>query len=355
MLRFTAFAFGLLATAVPAAGIADRPAGAQPQIWLKPQGGLPPAPQPLALDYLDMFRPDAPWKDAAARVNVFVVTGVLVDRASPEQLAMIVGDLKRRGIALALETGAIDLRGNPPPPCGGSGRVEGYSFVGAAKLQAQRIKAAGGTLNYVAMDEPLYYGHYFDSAPNAAGVGCHTPIADLAASVARVVGVFRSEFPGVQVGDTEPTGFIEQQPDWQSAFAQWAADFRANVGVPLAFTQLDVQWPLPNGRLSNGIRDGVTVYRALEQLAARGEIGKVGIIYNGSREDPSDLTWVRNAQSHVLAMEENNGLRPDQACFYSWTKSPTHAMPDNGADTLTSLVTFYFSPSVMQVTGRSPR
>jgi hypothetical protein len=52
----------------------------------------------------------------------------------------------------------------PPPPCGGLGLIEGYGTPASAKRIAGMIKAAGGEIKYLVMDEPLYYGHFSTAA-----------------------------------------------------------------------------------------------------------------------------------------------------------------------------------------------
>ena len=268
-------------------------------------------------------------------------------RSSDKQNAAVVSDLNRRGIAIGIEVGVINVAGNPVPACGGAGRVEGYGTVNSARIVSEKIKRAGGQLRYVAMDEPFYHGHYytFNPAKVLVGHGCHSPTREIAALVAPVVNTYISEFPDVIIGDIEPTGYIERYPNWQNELNDWVNDYRAAVGRPLAFMHLDVAL--------NRIQDCVAFYSYTQELIRRGSIGRVGIIYNGTRADSSDAAWVRDAQNLILAVERDRRLNPDDVIFQSWNSNPTHAMPDSGADSLTSLVTFYFSGAVRAVTGRA--
>jgi hypothetical protein len=56
--------------------------------------------------------------------------------------------------------------------------------------------------------------------------------------------------------------------------------------------------------------------------------------------DPSDAAWVQAAREHVILMERDYGLHPDQAIFRSWHVHPTDAMPETSPHTLSSLVDF---------------
>jgi hypothetical protein len=103
---------------------------------------------------------------------------------------------------------------------------------------------------------------------------------------------------------------------------------------PLAFLQLDAAWAEPQAAAHARL-----VYQFAQQH--RGLLGKIGIIYNGNPNDPSDAAWVRSVRDHVLLMERDLGLHPDQAVFQSWRPLPTHTLPETSPDTLTSLVDFY--------------
>jgi hypothetical protein len=56
-----------------------------------------------------------------------------------------------------------------PVDCGGG--VEGYFAPDQTAALAAKLKRAGGTLQYIAMDEPLWFGHYYNEK-NA----CHSSI-----------------------------------------------------------------------------------------------------------------------------------------------------------------------------------
>ena len=80
-------------------------------------------------------------------------------------------------------------------------------------------------------------------------------------------------------------------------------------------------------------------------------LGRLGIAYDGSVNETSDKAWTKAARNHVLLLERDYELRPDQAIFQSLQVNPTHAMPDSAQDTLTGLVNFYFTPAVKALRG----
>ena len=303
-----------------------------PEIWLGP--AALPAPGPSVADLMDMFTPDAPWKIAASHTQVFMLQGAFVSRASQGQLNSVV-DLNRRDIAIAVAVGVMNVPHDPPSGCGGLGNVEGYGTEQQAAKIAGAIKAAGGKVKYLVMDEPLYFGHYYTQAPGK-GAGCHSSIQQIVQLIEPTLDVYRQTFPDLVVGEVEPTFFIDGQTDWRGDFSSWAAAYRATTGRPLAFMHLDIEW-----KLHNGVEDALAVYGASQGLQRQGLLGKIGVIYNGSRQDQSDESWMKAARDHLMLMEGQNTLRPEHIIFQSWTPNPTHAMPESDPNALTSLVDFY--------------
>jgi hypothetical protein len=304
------------------------------QIWF--------APQASAVDFLDLFRPDSPWKRAASGIQVFKFYGnPFIAPASQEKINAIVSDLKRRDMAIAIETGIINVAGKPRPACGGWGYVEGYGPVALHALIAEKIKRAGGTIKYIAMDEPLWYGHYF-KGKFGGQPGCQSNIDDVAKLAAQSLSAYVQAFPDVKIGDVEPSNLADvglgRSPDWQGDLAAWAADFRAATGRPLAFLQIDVGWIQPAAP-----QHARMVYGYAKDLMQQHLIGDVGIIYNGNPNDASGAEWVRAAQDHMAIMERKYGLHPDQAVIQSWHSQPAHALPESAPDTLTGLVDYYLA------------
>jgi hypothetical protein len=142
-----------------------------PEVWLAPQGMGPS--RVSAVDFKSLFAPEAPWKFAASHTQIFKFYSGYLLNVPQEQINTMVADLNRRGIKIAVEEGPMNVPPNPPSGCGGMGNVEGYGTVARAKRISQIIKAARGTLEYIAMDEPFYYGHYYTHV-QGKGNGCHS-------------------------------------------------------------------------------------------------------------------------------------------------------------------------------------
>jgi hypothetical protein len=320
-------------------GPGDRDAH-RPEVWLAPQS-LMPAPLSRDEDFMQMFNPDAPWKIAAAHTQVFKLYGSFVGHATQAQINIIVADLNRRHIAIALENGVLDVPTTPTPPCGGLGLMEGYGTPEQARRIAGMIKAAGGELKYLDMDEPLYNGHY-SSRPHA----CHSPIKLLLQQMQPTIAAYREVFPNIVIGEAEPTRF-PAYTGWQADLKEWLAGVRQVLGRPVAYMHLDIPWTDDGGHVpgatsvSHEPADAITFYHALEDLRRQHLVDGIGIIVDGTLKDTTDAAWVQDARSHLQLLEGQYHLRPDQQIFQSWMPHPSYALPETQPDTLTSLVDWY--------------
>ena len=291
------------------------------EIWLVDRApvvfrnGQPSGPPNGAME---LFDPQAPWSRAAKAVSVLKVPTRFLVTGTDDNLSVMFRDLKRRHIAFALETGLLAL-----PNCGRG--VEGFAFPPTtAGLLARKVRDHGGELAYVAMDEPLEFGHLY-SGPNA----CKAPIDVVAREVAARVRDMRQVFPKLQVGDIEPVGSAHPEEAVEEIM-QWATAYQAALGEPLAFLHADVQWGLP-------------WREELQLLAARLRAAHIrfGVIYNGNGSDTTGVAWTQTAEQRFVAVEDDPARVPDQAILQSWMTQPTQMLPETEPGTLTYLVNRY--------------
>src|SRR6185437_10416725 len=124
--------------------------------------------------------------------------------------------LRDRNIKLAVES--LSQNWVDQPVCGKD--VEGYGHPGEPATIVNKLKRVGGTLSYVVMDEPLWFGHFY-SGPNA----CHSSVSNVADRVAGIIEVYRRGFPDLVVGDIEPIPSLTGQPSYPATYASWLAAF----------------------------------------------------------------------------------------------------------------------------------
>jgi hypothetical protein len=292
---------------------------AAPQVWL---AGVDPISRTAKFpgspsDYLDMFQPDAAWRRAAARLQVFELGPRFVMEAPDSTLTQIFADLERRHIALAI--GASWLPGGDA--CGRG--VEGFTHPGTAESVANRIHRLGGNVQYVVLDEPLYFGHRYDKQ-NA----CRWSIPEVAHNIAAGIAAFERMFPQARICESEPVA----TPDagWIEDIMQWTQAFKAATGQPLACLHADVQWSGPWQQQLPELRS---------RLHAAGI--QLGIIYNGDGNAQSGIEWTRQSEQRFRTVENGARLVPDQALLQSWTRQPDHMLPEDKPGTMTWLVNQY--------------
>jgi hypothetical protein len=291
--------------------ISAAPASAQ-QIWFSPRSG--PA---YADEFYRLFDRDAPWQHAASHVAAFELSIQLETSAPDEQLKKVIAGLQERHIPLALDM--LPLTGRPDHSCGQ--QVEGYAAAGQSAMVARHFKSLGAQVAYYDMDEPLFYGHFFNGA-NA----CHSAIAELASDVAAKVKQVQAEYPDAQIGETEPVMAVTKQG--LAELEQWLDAYQAATGKPLAFFRFDMDWNAPWQRQVD----------AVAKLLRRKGV-KLQVIYNGSDRDGSDEQWTAHALGNARAIE--SVVRPDAIVIQSWATYPKRFLPESDPHSMTGLINGY--------------
>ena len=229
-------------------------------------------------------------------------------------------NVRSRHIALALEAGLL----SGSRACGQG--VEGYNAPGTIVRIFKRIRQLGGDLRYVAMDEPLWFGHEYNG-PHA----CHTSLPELAHNAALTIATIGQFFPAVQVGDIEPVG-NRQPANWISQVMAWTSAYREATGERLYFLDADVVW---TGQWRQQLRF------LADHLRLSGI--RFGIIYNGNTDDSTGLDWTKHAEHRFVQVESDPSLIPDQAILQSWMGEPQHMLPELQPGTMTWLVDRYLA------------
>jgi hypothetical protein len=228
-------------------------------------------------------------------------------------------DLKRRHIALAIEWGPLEPNG-----CG-----SGEGFDGALALHyAQKIRENGGTLQYIAFDEPFEFGS-LASPPDA----CHWSADQVAQDALRHLAMIRTVFPDAIVGDIEVLPAQGLAPDWLERYEAWFDAWQRLAGVPFAFFHFDVDWD----------SDWKPAVAALSRALNLRHI-PVGQIYIGSGAATSDAEWVASTEQRMAEYETHGSPMPDEVIFQTWVPFPKHVLPETNPTSFTGLVERYFRP-----------
>ena len=288
----------------------------KPLVWFAPLPGNV-TPHGGSKDFMALFTRKARWAKAARHVRIFkLYEGWILDDANVSRLRAIVADLRRRKIALAVEVGAL-----PDDTCGAG--VEGFVGREGMPAMARRIKAVGGTVKYVAFDEPFAFGSLYDG-PNA----CRWPPEKVAEEVGAFVHGLRAYFPKVVAGDIEPL-WSGLDP---AVFESWMDTYQRVTGTRLPFFHLDVDFDRP----------GWTQEAHRLEDAARSRGIAFGFIYYGGYGRQTDAEWTGAAERRFVEYEAKEGIRPDQVIFQSWEDRPDRALPESRHGTFTWLINRYF-------------
>jgi hypothetical protein len=285
-------------------------------IWFSPRSA-----SGYAEDFYRLFDRDAPWQRAAGNIKAFELSIQLETQASDENLRKVIGGLRERHIALGLDMLPLTGRGERVAPNGCGFHVEGYASQRQSHAVAQHFKALGAEVAYFVMDEPLFYGHFFNGT-NA----CHSAVEDLIADVAEKVEQVRSQYAEVPVGETEP--IIAVTKYGLTDLDHWLDAFAAATGKPLAFLRLDMDW---NTQWQPQVV-------AVAQLLRRKGV-PLQVVYNGMDRDGSDEAWIAHAKDHAQKFEA--AVKPAVVVIQSWSTYPKRVLPESDPATMTGLVNQY--------------
>ncbi len=302
-------------TPVPTPDLSQRP-----MVWFAP---LPPLPMDAgrpftgAEDYMALFAADAPWTETAERLSVFKVYAEWVGSTTDSNLRQVIEFAHQHGLGLAMEDGPLAL----PTDCG-----SGFESAGGpqnVKKLAQRIKDLGGTLSFIAMDEP-YYQFSLDQSAGA----CRYPAEQLAQKVMAYINAAREVFPEVIVGDIE---VLHKDMD-PVVYEEWLTVFQQATGSSLPFLHMDLDYSGENWAERLKVLDDFTEQQGIE----------FGIIYFGNWDDLSDETWLANTGERVMEYERIAGHQPDHVIFQSWQDHPDLSLPESEPYTFTGFIKRYF-------------
>lgn len=265
----------------------------------------------------ELFEQKEMWATALAHLNVVKFYTKQIAELSDSQLAAAVKFLKSNNIAIAIEFGPIQSDASCGP-------LEGFGSASAATQLANRIRKAEGTISYIAMDEPYWFGSLYSGAGQ-----CHWAPERVARSARPVFEAFRSVFPSVKFGDIEP---VRKAPgvDLLGTYEIWMEAWKAEFGEPLAFFDLDVVWS----------DYSPTILRDLHAVLIDQAI-PMGVIYNADNKEASDSDWMRAAESHLELVEDIDKVEPERAIIQSWDDHPMKLFPESDPSALTNLVLTY--------------
>jgi hypothetical protein len=270
------------------------------------------SPAPGSIDYVDLFSRPQDWPRARALTTVFkfiqqhtqMPPAGIVGPNSYEALASagVFRTLKTWGVKTAIEVGAVKEFYCTPDASGMNAAI-------ANTLDSIRaVQKAGGTVAYLAMDDPFAAGR-----AAVCGGPAPEPTAD---RIATYVAGVHAVFPSVRIG------MIEAYPLTGEAALESILGLLSARGVTPAFLHMDVD----SRALGLFKADFTQDMRALRQACAARRI-PFGIIL-----------WGYNGDSDVLyALDVERVVSEITTAFPAWDDMPDHFILQSWAQSSTGL------------------
>jgi hypothetical protein len=279
-----------------------------------PAGGVTPAdriwfcPGPGTLDYTRLFAHPEEWTRARQLFSVFKFYQQHTELPAPEIVgpnsldALVRADafrtLNRWGKKIAIEVGSVKEHF-----CGPNGGMPAAIASSVSSIRA--IQNGGGTVAYLAMDEPFVSGR-----SRICGGPALEPTADQVATY--VTGV-RAVFPNVQIG------LIEAYPFSSADQIETIIQLLKARNVMPAFLHMDIDWHLSGAAAFERDMARLKTFATASNLP-------FGIIITGYNGDADALyaVDVYGITDLVASTFGNDWSRmPDQLIFQSWVASAT--------------------------------
>lgn len=295
------------------------PVGAQtsrPEVWFNPHGP--------ARDLLDMWTDNAPWQQAASKVQVLVLVHWWIRQATDAQLIQIRDFAQRHHMKIDISTEPIAK--SLAPACG---QEEGYMTVKEMTATVDKLVRLKFIVDWLDMDGPLMAGHY-DTGAN----GCHLSIPDLVKQVALTLNYMVAAWPDIHVMEIEPLVAVTSMPTWRQDETAFHIGLAAAIGRPVEAMQSDVEWLRPTWK--QAMLD-VRKYAKQQNLA-------YSVIYNASSAPASDAEWIASTISNFEAVEGELRIVPDKVLFTSWAPYRLYNMPETSPTAQTWLINRYVRP-----------
>jgi hypothetical protein len=287
-------------------------------------------------DFMQLFGANPRWATGMAHVDVMQLRAPWFARMPAPTVQQVVDFLKQHHMALAVPLGFVSS-----DTCG-----QGVEGIGSARQQnfyPREMKKSGIDLDYVVMDEPLYYGHDY-GGKNA----CQFSIKQVVDSVVTNVRMIRSYYPKVQFVLVEPQQAL---PGGVAELAQFLDLYKAALKEYPAAVRFDIAWGQFDRWHREWHRD---IPPFIQMLKARG-IGH-SIIYDAGRVDGripnTDAGWIASAKANVADWEATIHEPPAQVVIQTWSPNPVRILPENDPTTMTGYLKWFVEQSERHRRGR---
>jgi hypothetical protein len=266
------------------------------------------APGPGTLDFINLFEHPEQWPNARALMSVFKfyqqhTQTPAADLVGPNTYDALVRagafqTLMKWGKKIAIEAGAVKEFYCTPDASGMQ------AAIGNTLDSIRAVQDAGGTVSYIAMDEPFVSGR-----STTCGGPALTPTAD---RVAQYVSAVSAAYPSVKIG------LIEAYPFSSESTIETIVQLLRSRGATPAFLHMDADWHLAGAA---GFTRDMTALQAFCQTQGI----PFGIIINGNNSN-TDPEYSIDVFVLVGLMADTFGTwghLPDHLIIQSWALTST--------------------------------
>jgi len=186
---------------------------------------------PNSTEMLNSRKDDHLWQESRKDIKVFKFYSNVIQSATSESLNQKFEFLKKNNIKVAIELPGLTWEQENK-----GYKIEGFQRSGFTRDIIKKIQQAGGTVDYIALDEPVFFGSYKKGSKYTS-----LSAEQLAKQIYENMKPIYSVFPNVKVGDIEPIN--QMSKSFYSTFIpQWIDEYKKISGREIDFFHLDLYW-----------------------------------------------------------------------------------------------------------------
>jgi hypothetical protein len=299
--------YALAAALIPCGAMAQ-------QIWFSPGDDLEVGGTVTHPDFPKLFDDPSLWPTGLGKVNVMQFRAPYITR-KPDDAKKYIDYLKAHNIGVA-----VGMTVMPSDTCGQG--VEGIMTHKGIDMYPRTIKAAGVSIDYVVMDEPLFFGHDY-TGKNA----CNLSIDDVAKGVAESINTIKSYHPNAKFVLVEPEqslpGGVAELSQFLEAYKNYVHEYPASV-------RFDVGWR----------RNWRSELPPFISWLSSHNIG-YGVVYNATGGISNDAAWVASAKENATSFAAAIHAQPEHIMIQTWEPFPSHIVPESDPNSMTGYLKWF--------------
>lgn len=261
---------------------------------------------------------DGEWSQSRRDIHVFKFYSEIIESSTVESLRQKFDFLRENNIKIAIELPALTWKQNST-----GYKIEGFRRPGFSADIIRKIQSAGGSLDYISLDEPITFAAY-KSGRNFPNL---SPL-ELSRQLYVNLKPFYNAFPNVKVGDIEALNSIPGE-FYSTYLPVFLSDFQGVSGHKIEFIHVDQYWK----------GDWKTPVIYLNSISRKYKF-RVGVIFNASVATNDDSVWMGDARKNVKNYYSTMHDFPDDIIVQSWNFNPINPVGDNDKNANSSLVVF---------------